>query len=282
MTLTRRTFLRQSAAASVFLGFGTLARSQGRPDQAGGILENARARMKRDRMVGIALYVPEKAEDRAALGRALEGMVASNDVGVQELLLEAVYFCVPPLLVDGRPVENVVLFDPDMKRIAGAELDFRTLVPVRSGGKGGPPVETGFPARLVEGIRDLLHGEGRLEARAKASTTPELEAAIRTIEENASTDPEAFRKADQYLAANFDRCAAAIVAARAGADRAHRTTFLHSFIRQRFALRLGAEGESDLPYGVAWKTEPRADSCPACGMAIVPPVTRRFLKFLLE
>jgi hypothetical protein len=282
MTLTRRTFLRQSAAGSVFLGFGSLVRPQGRSDGTTEIVEKARARMKRDRMVGIALYIPEKPEDRPALGRALEGMVASNDVGVQELLLEAVYFCVPPLLVEGRPVENAVLFDPEMRRLAGAELDFRTLVPVRSGGKGGPSVEIGFPARLVEGIRDLLHGEGRLEARAKASTTPELESAIRTIEENASAAPEAFRKADLYLSTNFDRCAAAIVAARAQAERNHRTTFLDSLIRQRFALRLSAEGESNLPYGVAWKTEPRPDPCPPCGMAIVPPVTRKFLKFLLE
>ncbi|HKB14855.1 MAG TPA: hypothetical protein VKF62_02265, partial [Planctomycetota bacterium] len=70
--------------------------------------------------------------------------------------------------------------------------------------------------------------------------------------------------------------------ARAEAARNHRTTFLDSVVRQRFSLRLMAEGESDLPYGVAWKTEPRPDPCPACGMAIVPPVTRTFLKFLLE
>ncbi|HKB14586.1 MAG TPA: hypothetical protein VKF62_00895 [Planctomycetota bacterium] len=282
MALDRRTFLRQSAAATVFLGFGTLARTQGRADGAGEILEKARARMKRDRMVGIALYVPGKPEDRAALGRALEGMVGSNDVGVQEVLLEAVYFCVPPLLVDGRQVENVVLFDPDMRRIAGADLDYRTLVP-DVGGKGkAPRPGSGFPVRLFEGVRELLHGEGRLEARAKASTTPELEAAIRTIDENASADPEAFRKADHYLSTNFDRCAAAIAFARAEAERNHRTTFLHSFIRQRYAVRLSAEGEWNLPYGVAWKTEPRPDPCPACGMAIVPPVTRTFLKFLLE
>jgi hypothetical protein len=296
--VTRRDLLREAGAASLVLGFPLLGRGTAARSDGAEVLRAALDRMRRNRQEGVALVVPSGKAEREALGKALEKLVASGDPETAELLAEAVYLCVPRTLVDAREGENAVLLDPERKGLAGSSLDIETLetkawkVPAFAYASGGAEpsgcreipggTAVGFPVKFEEGLRALLRGEGRLDVRAKKVSTPQLEAAVRDLESASPGDPVALNRAYTFLAENFERHAAAIVAARIEREKSGCPSALRDIVHQAFVRALYEKEADSLLLGVEWETVHHADPCPTCGMGFAPLVSRRFLRFLAQ
>jgi len=261
MALDRRDFLRQAGAAAFLIGFSSLRRLPGQDEPLRSPILDALGQMRRRRSHGVAILLPERPEDRERLAGALEALVRradSDDYEAQEILLEAVYVCAAPAAVDARPGEGAVLLDFSGKRVAGIPLD---------------------PDALAAGIRGLLHGEGRLEARAKAVLTPEARDAFRGIR---SGDAEEQQRSYALLHDSFDSLVPAIVAERIREESDGTLSPLRALARRAFLLRSFTPDAPEVVHGVVWKKEDLPDPCPPCGMALVPRVSRKFLRFLTE
>jgi hypothetical protein len=312
MSLTRRELLERAAATPLILGLSSLRAQafQGKPSW----FADALVRMRLQRACGVAILVPEDPDARQALARSLEliararpwsslnehvtpfGTSTDRESGVDvvELLLEAVYCVVPKGVVPSRAGETAVLLDPDGNRVAGRAVDFSS------------------DARFVEGMGGLLHGEGRLEARAAAARTEGLDSllgrfAAKPVPER--PDDRSFFEDRNRLVDSTEPWAPALALARKRSEDPRFRALLVEVYYQALARRLEERRASapaypdevipdsagtptlgthhsqrldgTLPYGVEWALE-WIDRCPMCGMGNVAPRSRKFLRFLTE
>ncbi|MCE9634460.1 MAG: hypothetical protein K8T90_02040 [Planctomycetes bacterium] len=265
-------------AAGLVLGFSLLASPvpDARADDAAAgetaeqvpaCLTQALAEMKRTGAPGIAIVVPAERKDRSALRDSVAALLAEPCYEVQELLVEAVWVCAPAKQVGAKPGETAVLLDAEGRRVAGAVIDFSSQV------------------KFVEGIGPLLHGEKRLEERAKAVRTKEVKA---DLEKLLGKDDDARSAAAARLTEAFPTVRAAVIQARIDAtddDAAKRLRQIVSLAWYRVTVAAADRPMSALPFGASWSYAPRearADPCPPCGMARVTETTRVVLVLLTK
>lgn len=274
--LDRRSVLLRGALGLTGVGslvFGwTLLRRRGPhgkrlPDEQIGLRAALRA-MKERQQDGIAIVVPERGADLLAEqldrliplsypGAGVRGPAADPEqAAVGNVLLEAVWVCVPASRADARPGETAVLLDPEGRRVAGGVVDFSGPLP------------------FVSTARALLDTGGRRAARVKAMKSAGAEGLLARM---ASGEDRGASRAE--LQAHFAEWLPALLddLATAGETDAARE------IRWRLATLYMERVQSGvgLPYGLAWETLVHVPpDCPPCGMARPYVEGRRFIDFL--
>jgi hypothetical protein len=257
--LSRRAFLGTTAAGALVLGFPWLASGEDAKPEA---WTQALEAMKKRKCPGVAIVVPEGADDRKKLGAALERIAKASNAwdampALAPLLLEAVWVCVPAKTVEAKDGETVVLVDSEGKRVAGAKIDLSD------------------DAKVEKDLADLLHGEERLAKRAKEQRTKEVEAALAKVAGN--DDGTGI----QYLAQHLDAAIAAIIEAIDAAKGGKSAAPLKQLLASEYARRV--EDAKSFPYGVEFKVEWNQPApCPPCGEARPSVTARKFLDFLTK
>ena len=240
-------------------------------------LDEALAEMRRTKAPGVAIVVPvddgteERKKEREALRAAIATLMSGPSYEAKELLVEAVWVCVPGAFVEAKPGETAVLIealaDGGAKRVAGSTMEFSS------------------EKEFVEGAAALLRGERRLEERAKKARTEEV---ARQIARLLGTDDE-WQDALPRLTETFPTVRAAVIQARIDAKeeehRARLQQVVESYYLQQ-ALSAASRPVRHLPFGAKWEREQlpadAPDPCPPCGMAVVLASGRVLLEFLTE
>ncbi len=174
---TRRAFLRWSLGTALVYGLSDLLHADEAP--ADDAYAQALAHMQRTGSYGVAIAIPAEPDARAALGALIEQLApqpARTEIGytdTQRLFLSAVFVCAPRERLPAAPGETIVLLDA-----AGARLD-------------GANVDCSVAAALVPALERLLHGNGRLEARADAVAAGPLKLLLLDLAREKAPEPDA-------------------------------------------------------------------------------------------
>ena len=275
MKTTRRRFIRQTGGFSLLLGFPSLGcRRVPAPDW----LEEGLARMRKQNKPGVVLRVPTEKKKRCLLGHQLAHYMNSRKPDVHEIFCEAVFMCLESATVadhiqGARKSETVILIDVDGYAQAGAPA--LTL--------GKPYDEDSFAVTL----RSLLHGPGnqRLVARAEALRRKTPVAVVKALDE-LKTGPDL-----EILEKHAGSILPLLVRARLEADTKDREAKVRRIIEKHFADANVKKRGPRLPYGVEVRPDMGGcgDRCEegdpnrgavACGMAMMVPGSREFVKFL--
>ncbi len=275
--MDRRAFLQGMAASPLILGLPELfAQDEKRPAW----LTAALKRMKETRRCALVIVAPAEQEARVALGEQLLALVESKDASLRALAAECVVVCLRRDLsaktfgeIDEK--ENAIVLDADAKRVTTGTITKEALEK---------------PETAVAAASLLLHGSDG--ARLKAAVEK-----VRAGLEDADAVAKAIDAADCEEAPPAE----AMATLRRRADRiAPWLAFatldaVYKPARERYRallIELADRAEPDkasglrLPYGAklqgSAKPLPKGDPCPACGMAIVEPESKRFIDFLGE
>jgi hypothetical protein len=292
MDTSRREFFGQASVLSLIIGFPRLvpARDKGPAEDW---LAKAVERMKAESKPGVVLRVPEKPEARRELALRLVKLLDSTEPRVRQVFCEAVFVCLVPddikaAIADSKPAETVVLIDADRRRIEGAEMATADFADADA-----------FRSKMFR----LLHGEDnrRLEARAKAQSSPEALAALVKL---GSEVPEERDRASAVLRKDCAVLVPAMILHYRKTEDLETRTRIDLILKEHYAAFSDQESGPRLPYGMAcqvpvphggcgapfhwdWEDErnctpkPAGLPPPACGMAAIPQApARKFIKFL--
>jgi hypothetical protein len=209
--------------------------------------------------VGKSFSIEVAFADQAELvAGCVQSLLLSASADVQELFLAAVWLCAKASAVRAAEGETLVLLDVDGERLAGSKVDLAD------------------EKAVVEAVRSMLSGPGRLAARAKRATTADVASALDDLVHAEEDRREAARRA---LVARFPAVAPAVVHARWTSESAERSAALAAVVGAAFVAAAGKEKVALLPFGAT--VAPVAyDPCPPCGMAMVPDASRKLLRFL--
>jgi hypothetical protein len=275
--MDRRAFLQGLAASPMIFGLPELfSQDEKRPAW----LTAAIKRMKETKRCALVIVAPAEEEARVALGEQLLALVESKDASLKALAAECVAVCLRRELatksfgeIDAK--ENAIVLDADAKRVTTGTITKEALEK---------------PETAVAAASLLLHG----------SDGSRLRAAVEKVRAGLD-DADAVAKAIDAVDCEEAAPAEAMALLRKRADRiAPWLAFatldaVYKPARERYRgllLELADRAEPDkasglrLPYGAKLKGSakrvPAGDPCPACGMAIVEPESKRFLDFLVE
>jgi hypothetical protein len=271
--ISRRRFLVQAGAAA---GLGALSCERTPeappatptpttpPPKPAALLEAFRW-MREENKPGIALRIPESQATRSDPGRGVVELLNESLPLTREVLSELVLVCLESDVIQthlppASPGDGLVLFDDDGRAVDGCPFDFRNN-----------------RARLPAAIRQLAHGSdrARLKARAEAirrKTSPSLLAVLDRL-----ADPGTDAKGDAaLLQPEAPRIMPLLVLAKLEAKAPERRDILDQMI-QYYAFF-----EPRLPFGIEMRQPPPpcVDPCPPCGMAMVTPAQRSFVRYL--
>jgi len=293
MEPNRRTFLIQSGATVGVVGLGYLLWDRrapaggpgdtGKPPvarQPSGLVKEALQRMKAENKPGIAVRIPADPRLRHWPGHLLIGLLNDYDQRDFGLFAESVYVCLEgPALQAGirgaDPSHALVLFDASGRAVAGVPFDYQ--------------LEDAWE-KFAPLLTSLLHGEGdgRLRARAESARRRADPGVIEAVD-RLSTE------ADHDLAVRHARTIGPLlVFEHLNAIDVAREQALERVIRQYVQTASGTSPGPRLPFGVEaekFKGGCGGDFCEeqpkstmrlggACGMAIVGPDARSFLRYL--
>jgi hypothetical protein len=268
--LTRRTFLGSSVA---IFGLPELLSGQDQDDKRPEWLAAALKRMKETRRQGLVFVAPADDVKRRELGGQLAQFARAMNPAARVLAGECVLMCArreiaTPVWGAIEEKDNALVLDADGRRLASGALR---------------------PERLVSDAVRLLHGEDGARLRAASA------AALAALD---VADREAVIKAFDFLDFETEPSAPLMGGLRTLADRIAPSLALtgvaaaHPTAReacQRLLIELGdglaARDGLRLPAGAREVEEelgPKPDPCPACGMAITRPASRKFLEFLTK
>ena len=201
-------------------------------------------------------------EDRAArLAVYLQLLLQSKNVAVQELLLDATYLCAPARLLGAENSETAVLLDSRGRRIGGAIMDM------------------GSEADVVQKLRHLLHGNGRLAPRARAARTEPVVEALRWLQRD-QKDEKKRKAAHDYLVKTVRSSIPALIEQRVGHKDEQFRQALEEIVRDAYKQASRKDYAGVLPFGTKIEKRRVYDPCPPCGMAVTAAGTRKMLKFL--
>lgn len=260
--MDRREFLSTTgAAAGAFvLGLPELARAEEAAWEEKA-WQAALAAMKARKAHGVAIVLPEDARGRNRLASLLERRIplpqphAAEAPRLAPLLLECVWVLAAPGRAQAQPGETLVLLDPAGKRVAGAKVPFDD------------------PAAFEKGVEALCLGEGRLEARGQAATTPEVTEALARMDQGQGP------AAVEELRPRAEEVMSALVRAwYSDKSSAEVKTWVGSLLHGAYWQRI--RQLTGLPFGIKWKLEETIpEPCPPCGMAAPSIDARKFLEF---
>lgn len=292
---TRREFLKQSAAATLILGFPLLERLSPAAEPAEGKdwLAEARERIKTEKKPALVLLFPA---DAPGYNRMAEGLaqqldngtafvaltqpgIACNHVGpkdaaVQRLFCQAIFVCLP----DERGRKEF----PKIK--ADTAIVLLGLDGEVAGELANDPELYGkdFGSKLTE----LLHGargerlaavnSAQREAIGKEAVT-QLDAGLRDLAAEAFPVRQAAQKQLSPLAPRVPAALAAALRERPALDTSRRIDRLFDEI---YTDSMKEKPGSRLPYGVVVQVS-NANTC-KCGMTFTPADARLFLRFVTE
>jgi hypothetical protein len=294
MDTNRRTFLTQIGVSVGVVGLGYLLSGRytpagspadvGRPplpDRTPGLLKEALGRMKAEGKPGIALRIPADKKLRHLPGHQLIGLLNDFEQQYSGLFAETVFVCLEgPALQAGirgaTPSHAMVLFDTNGRATAGIEYTY----------------ENSWETFVPE-VTALLHGEGNRRIRARAEQTrrradPALIEAVDRLE------TEAHRERVLRDAATIGPW---LVYERLVATSPARESALGYLLRCHLEAASATTPGPRLPYGIETgefrggcgsgdsceeqvKEERKFLAVGACGMALVAPQARSFIRYI--
>lgn len=251
---TRRDFLRTAAATPLIFGLSGCSRP---PAWFHDALRTLRAEGK----PGLVVRLPRDAAARCRLGHQVAGLGARDDVDALQVAYQAVVLCLEDEAarrkLDGlRAGEELLLIDAD-----GTVLDGRSLDP---------------DGDLVDGAATLLDGPQlrRLRARAaeaRRTAPPEALAAFERLKKDgdaAGMDPWAAALLPLLVELHRDTV-------NSGAEDVIRTLAPPSRLPYGTSIATGVRSRCEEDPSCTW-----GGACLACGLAVVTPQSRSFVKFL--
>jgi hypothetical protein len=298
MSIPRRTFLLQAGTAVA--GLSSLGCDGKSPDSSAGqgttpaapskkpqVLVDALERMRSENKVGIALRIPTNPDRRHDPGHALEAVIEVERPEARDALSEVVVVCLESPVLDSHlasvnPAHDLILFDGDLRAVAGKPFNFRENW-------------NGLSAALLS----LAHGPdgSRLEQRAneiRAKADPSILATLDRLGTK-DGDPNAdtavlVREAPRIAPLLIHTLTKAPTGARQQALRNVIDTYVASSKppspgpKQLFGVEMGPfrGGCGDDPCREHVVRESDKSISVACGMARVTPNTRSFVKYLTQ
>ncbi|MBY0525743.1 MAG: hypothetical protein K2R98_20225 [Gemmataceae bacterium] len=306
-TLTRRTFLRQGAAAAAILGLPFLAsgaENEKSPPPWAELLEQANERIKREIKPGIVIIVPASKDDARNLEndlarfigghrpecglfptKELHGespLVGSADARHQALLCQAVFVCLPA--AEARKAYSEVKADTAVLLLG---LDGKPAAALAA----QPDL---FGKGFRDKLTDLLHGKKgeRLEATMEAQRQAlgkdrcdRLDTALQGLNSNEFAVRQTAVQHLEELAPHATASLAAVYRTRPPLEVTRR---LDQIFGMLFAAASGDKSSLRLPYGTHWVKQTAhcgggfGDQAERCGLSATPPPTRLFLRILTE
>ena len=196
-----------------------------------------------------------KFEDRPArMAVYLQLLLDSPNLDMQELLLDAVFVCAPAGLLGAEKSETVVILDPGGRRTGGAILDISD------------------EEQVIGKLQHLLHGNGKLQKRAKAARTAKVTAALEDLND----------KARAGLVADIHAAMPALIEARHHHKDGAVRRAVGEVIGKAYAKARQQDYRGLLPFGTVLHKRSVYDPCPPCSMAVVSAGSRKMLKLLAK
>jgi len=287
--ISRRKFLRRTAAASALLALPFLARFADakriglRGGGSGGLaddpnaLSGALARMKEEDKPGVLILFPSDPAATLSLAGDLTEILASKRKESRLLLCQAVFVTLPV----GKLPSSCQAPEHSVSQAVVFHLD-----------SSGKPVdkfvwEVGLSdKKLVDALREMLHGRDGSVLRARMETQRatlgarvcgQIDAALLNLGADEFRPRE--KASDELLA--FAPTATAILAwalrQTSDPEIKHR---LDEIFKNLFNAAPADKPGPRLPHGFRPSVQSRGDSCPACGMGFISPDARLFLNLL--
>lgn len=298
LPLPRREFLKQSAAASVILGFPFLHTSAQVPKNGSqaDFMKLAQERMKQENKPGIAIVVPPNPEAAELLGEQLARLIGvsgpltqvdrevrgkgihlfpigGGDAATHRLFCQAVFVC----QATDPPPQPGPAIKPEVSLVLMGENGWpqeRVTIGLDQFGKD-----------FTSTVTQLLHGEKgeRLALTVKAQRAAlGAEACAKFDKALAQLDADEFQTreaASKQLGQLAPRATALLAAALEKKPTPEVRRRLEEIFDNLHAATPQDKPGLRMPYGAEWKTR-TVDPCPPCGLSQAPNPTRVFLNFV--
>ncbi|GEM_PF-2739424 len=276
--INRRDFLKHTAAATVILGFPFFSRFAD-ADDAPDFLAEALARMKDERKPGVLILIPKDAGQANVLASVLAHILTPQNGAAHQIFCEAVVACVPTKTaarIEGVKADwTVVCLDASGKVIDGAALPINQC-----------------NEKLIPLATQILHGKDNERLKSAAQSQREklddkTFDRVRKAIENLGAQSSRLRElASQELVELAPRAPAILALAAVTTADAEVKARAASIFETIFESAPDDKPSACLPFGAKWegrmvKAQP-VDPCHACGMAVMPDASRKFLRFVTE